>query len=163
MVHIQKKRRRMAPPSTTTTTTPQPRAFVRSHAMMFSWFPLPSVARHPLALSAPLSFKQPFTFWAMNSGSFKNRSVQFIKKNKPKTLPPRRILEKQARKARGSFASCSREFSDLMTCYNKVGATKMSCYTEILKLSRCLDSEQAQGKTNKSTIPFHINRLYKDK
>ena len=50
-----------------------------------------------------------------------------------------------------------------MTCYNKVGATKMSCYTEILKLSRCLDSEQAQGKSHKSTIPFHINRLYKEK
>ena len=110
-----------------------------------------------------LPLKQPCTFLAMNSGPFKNRSVQFIKKNKPKTLPPRRILEKQARKARRGFASCSREFSDFMTCYNKVGATKMSCYTEILKLSRCLDSEQAQGKSHKSTIPFHINRLYKEK
>ena len=78
----------------------------------------------------------------MSKNNLGKKSVQFLQKTKPRYLPPQDILEKHGRKARRKYASCSNEFNDYMTCANRAGATKMSCFTQILKLSRCLDYEK---------------------
>lgn len=96
----------------------------------------------------------------MNKKNFGKKSLRVLQKTKPSYLPPQAILEKQGRKARRTYASCSMEFNAYMTCANRVGATKMSCFTQILKLSRCLDYEKRNSSPHKSSMPYHIKNLY---
>ncbi len=97
----------------------------------------------------------------MSGKRFGKHTVDFFQKSKPTYLPPKKILEKHGRKARKEWAPCNKEFTDFMDCYNRPNATKMSCYTHILKLSKCLDLEKKSRTKHKSTMPYHIKNLYK--